>query len=60
MGRIQANFEQRASKAVNWDNSSSENLRSNMHVDADKGFDYKSEKITPQVNNNNSPEIKNN
>jgi hypothetical protein len=40
-GKHQSNFEQRTSKDVNWDDAN----KSNMHVDTDKGFDFKSENL---------------
>lgn len=38
-GKNQSNFEQRTSKDVKWDDAN----KSNMHVDTDKGFDFKKE-----------------
>jgi RHS repeat-associated protein len=40
-GKFQSNFEQRTSKDVKWDDAN----KSNMHVDTDKGFDFKSENL---------------
>jgi len=47
LGKHQANFEQRTSVDVKWDNNAGANSRSNMHVDTDQGFDYNAERITP-------------
>jgi RHS repeat-associated protein len=44
-GKYQSNFEQRTSKDVKWDDAN----KSNMHVDTDKAFDFKSENLpTPK------------
>jgi len=42
-GKFQSNFEQRTSKEVNWD--SPKGSKSNMHVDTDRSFDFKNEKL---------------
>jgi len=47
LGKFQANFEQRTSTDVKWDNDAGQTSRSNMHVDTDKGFDYNAERKPP-------------
>jgi RHS repeat-associated protein len=45
-GKYQANFEQRTSKDVKWDNDAGTKSRTNMHVDVDKGFDFEAERLS--------------
>jgi RHS repeat-associated protein len=47
LGKIQANFEQRTSTQVKWDNDMGAPSRSNLHVDTDLKFDYRAENIAP-------------
>jgi len=49
--KYQANFEQRTSREMHWDNSSDAGSRSNVHVDTDKGFDYNSKRKEPDSQN---------